>query len=159
MTYNNQGLQAIQEILCPNNITQDTKITHEIDTNLKNESTNEDQVTENNIHKTIKTTNTSSSSSITNTEFIPQIFYSLHNIMKNPNISNQLETATGVIRHKLRSSKQVLMEHNDTRILLNKSIPNWEKFIQLKEHEVAMKRNVLRNLGQKIKDMNETTES
>ncbi|KAK5778260.1 Cse2p PWA37_000496 [Arxiozyma heterogenica] len=155
MAYNNQGLQAIQEILCPNNIAQDTEIKHESDNNSITEGSDKDQFTENNTQKIIKATNISSST--TNTEFIPQIFYGLHNIMKNPNISNQLETSTGVIRHKLRSSKQILMEHDDTRILLNKSIPTWENFIQLKERELAMKRNVLKNLSQKIKDMSETT--
>ena len=156
MTYNNQGLKVIQEILCPNNITNDTDIKHENKTSLKTEDTNNNQPYGNNTQKSIETIN-SSSYSTTNTEFIPQIFYSLYNIMKDPNISNQLETSTGVIRHKLRSSKQILLEHNDTRILLNKSIPNWEEFIQLKEHELATKRNVLRQLSEKIKSIDEHT--
>lgn len=53
-------------------------------------------------------TNLSAPSTNSNGEFIPHIFYSLHQIRKDPNnLSNQLETSTGSIRHRLKLALQI----------------------------------------------------
>ncbi|CAL9728588.1 mediator of RNA polymerase II transcription subunit 9 [Monosporozyma unispora] len=162
MPLNNSGLEAIQETFCPQSIKPNNSVKSEendqmnIDGKEAPQSNETNTLPTDNAEKDISSSNTASSAS--NTEFIPHIFYSINNIMKDPNnSSNQLETATGVIRHKLRSSKQILMENDDTKILLNKSISNWEKFIQLRENELKMKRSVLQRLSVRISSLEEPT--
>lgn len=156
MSLKNETLATIQDIFSPS-LTKEEK-------SIKEETVKEEQ---NNINalpgnktETSFTSNTTSTNtpSTSNIEFIPHIFYSLHNITKDPNnSSNQLETATGVIRHKLRSSKQCLMENSDTKILLNKSVNDWEQFIQKRENELNLKKTVLQQLNERIKSINEQT--
>lgn len=162
MPLTNNGLESIRELLHPESTKSRSNIKNEENEQMKvdrKDSTQIDEIntlTANNTETNANSSNTTVSTS--NTEFIPHIFYSINNIMKDPNnSSNQLETATGVIRHKLRSSKQVLMENDDTKILLNKSIPNWNQFIQLRENELNMKRSVLQKLSEKIGTLEETT--
>ena len=89
-----------------------------------------------------------------NTEFIPHIFYTLYQIQKDPNNSNnQLENKTGVIKHRLRSCKSLIRESNSVVELLGKTPEEWEQFIANRDRELQLKKNVLLNLQSKIADV------
>ncbi|CAL9734227.1 mediator of RNA polymerase II transcription subunit 9 [Monosporozyma servazzii] len=161
MPLTNNGLETIRELLCPVSMKSTNNVGNEENEQMRDDRKDSTQTNEISTPTTNHIENsTNITVSTSSTEFIPHIFYSINNIMKDPNnSSNQLETATGVIRHKLRSSKQVLMENDDTKILLNKSVPNWKQFIQLRENELNMKRNVLQKLNDRMGTLEETTTS
>lgn len=97
----------------------------------------------------------SSSISTTNAaEFIPRLFYSLHQIRKDPNNSaNQLETATGFIKHRLKSCKSLIVNNEDCKRLLGKTTEEWHEYIKNREKELQVKRKVLNDLSAKIRDL------
>lgn len=85
------------------------------------------------------------------TEFIPNIFYTLYQIQKDPNKSNnQLEMKTGFIRHRLRTCKSLIKDNEKTFELLSKSTEEWDQFICNRENELQIKKNVLLDLRAKI---------
>lgn len=129
----NENLNRIQQILIP-------------------------QDSENDTFTIPPSSSSSKSSSITNTtsstEFIPHIFYTLYQIQKDPNNSNnQLENKTGLIRHRLRNCKNLIKENDNSIELLSKSTEEWEQFITNRENELQIKKNVLLNLRGKISDI------
>lgn len=101
---------------------------------------------------------TSSSISTTNTaEFIPHLFYSLHQIRKDPNSSaNQLETSTAFIKHRLKNCKSLIANNDDCKRLLSKTTEEWHEYIQNREKELEVKRKVLKDLKNKIATLQDT---
>ncbi|SMN21570.1 similar to Saccharomyces cerevisiae YNR010W CSE2 Subunit of the RNA polymerase II mediator complex [Maudiozyma saulgeensis] len=96
----------------------------------------------------------STQSTVATTEFIPHIFYTLYQIQKDPNRSNnQLETKTGLIRHRLRNCKTLIRESDSSLELLSKSTNEWEQFITNRENELQIKKNVLLDLRSKISEI------
>ncbi|QLQ81341.1 hypothetical protein HG537_0F01020 [Torulaspora globosa] len=84
-------------------------------------------------------------------EFIPQIFYSLHQIRKEPNnFGNQLETSTAFIKHRLKSCKALIANDENCRNLLSKTPQEWHEYMQNREKELQMKRKILEDLKSKI---------
>ena len=129
----NENLHRIQEILIP-------------------------QDSENDTFTIPPSSSSSKSSSIANTksstEFIPHIFYTLYQIQKDPNNSNnQLENKPGLIRHRLRNCKNLIKENDDSIELLSKSTEEWEQFISNRENELQIKKNVLLNVRSKISEI------
>lgn len=129
----NENLHRIQEILIP-------------------------QDSENDTFTIPPSSSSSKSSSIANTtsstEFIPHIFYTLYQIQKDPNNSNnQLENKTGLIRHRLRNCKNLIKENDDSIELLSKSTEEWDQFINNRENELQIKKNVLLNIRSKISEI------
>ncbi|OXB42438.1 hypothetical protein B1J92_I05742g [Nakaseomyces glabratus] len=101
----------------------------------------------------LEKTKDNSSSDITTppAEFIPSIFFSLHKIRKDPNnVSSQLETSTGFIRHRIKRCKALLQENEEVRNLLANSIEEWENIIADKEQQLRVKAKVLRDLDARI---------
>lgn len=90
----------------------------------------------------------------TSSEFIPHLFYSLHQLKKEPNnSSNSFETATSSIRHRLKLCKSHISESGECKALLSKSCDEWEQVIQQKQKEIEVKRQVLESLGDNIKNL------
>ncbi|QLL31055.1 hypothetical protein HG536_0A08720 [Torulaspora globosa] len=84
-------------------------------------------------------------------EFIPQIFYSLHQIRKEPNnFGNQLETSTAFIKHRLKSCKALIANDENCKNLLSKTPKEWHEYMQNREKELQMKRKMLEDLKNKI---------
>lgn len=84
-------------------------------------------------------------------EFIPQIFYSLHQIRKEPNnFGNQLETSTAFIKHRLKSCKALIANDENCKNLLSKTPQEWHEHMQNREKELQVKRKVLEDLKNKI---------
>lgn len=97
----------------------------------------------------------SSSISTTNAaEFIPHLFYSLHQIRKDPNNSaNQLETATSFIKHRLKSCRSLIANNEDCKRLLSKTTKEWHEHIKNRQKELQVKRKVLNDLSAKIRNL------
>lgn len=89
-------------------------------------------------------------------EFIPHLFYSLHQIRKHPNNSaNHLETSTGFIRHRLKSCKSLVESSEDCKKLLCRTTEEWKEYLVNREKELEVKRKVLLDLGQRISTITE----
>ena len=87
-------------------------------------------------------------------EFIPYIYYALFQILKGQNTStNQLETKTGFIRHRLRSCKDLIKGNEAIISLLCRSTDEWKTIIRNRENELQVKRNVLQHLGERIDEI------
>lgn len=147
MNLQNKVLNQIHQILLPTNPTLDkpnAEATKEEFSSAENRD-EKDYLT-NQQPKNLSTPSTSS-----NGEFIPHIFYSLHQIRKDPNnLSNQLETLTGSIRHRLKLCKSLISENEDTKDLLSKSPSEWQDIIHQREQELQIKRDVLDDLYRKL---------
>ncbi|CCD27364.1 Cse2p NDAI_0K01730 [Naumovozyma dairenensis CBS 421] len=140
MSLQNESLKKIQSILIPQSI-QSVQST---DPTISNEAS----------AGAGSNTQVLSSSSSTSSEFVPHIFYSLYQIKKDPSSStNQLETATGFIRHRLKNCKSLIENNNDCKKLLSKSAEDWESYLQNAELEIQGKRNVLDELKAKINSL------
>ncbi|CAR26957.1 hypothetical protein ZYGR_0I02270 [Zygosaccharomyces rouxii] len=83
-------------------------------------------------------------------EFVPHLFYSLYQIRKDPSNSNQLETSTGFIKHRLKNCKSLIATNEDCRNLLSKSVEEWQQDIRNKEKELEVKRKMLDDLGKRL---------
>lgn len=84
-------------------------------------------------------------------EFIPQIFYSLHQIRKEPNnFGNQLETSTAFIKHRLKRCKALIANDENCRKLLSKTPQEWHEYMQNREKELQLQRKMLEDLKNKI---------
>ncbi|CCF58686.1 hypothetical protein KAFR_0F00890 [Kazachstania africana CBS 2517] len=126
MSLSNPDLQAIRDALLPQKVDQSSKT---------------------NITGNVATQSTTG-------EFIPHIFYSLHNIMKNPNQSlNQMENATGFIKHRLKNSKSLIQNNEQLINLLSYDIDYWENYLQNKENEAQIKKNLFAKLSERINNV------
>lgn len=85
------------------------------------------------------------------TEFIPHLFYALYQVRKDPSNSNQLETSTGFIKHRLKNCKNLIATNEDCRSLLSKSVEEWQQDIRNKEKELEVKRKMLDDLGKHLR--------
>lgn len=83
-------------------------------------------------------------------EFIPHLFYSLYQIRKDPSNSNQLETSTGFIKHRLKNCKNLIATNEECRKLLSKSVEEWQQEIHNKEKELEVKHKMLDDLGKRL---------
>ncbi|CAI1693520.1 hypothetical protein SEUBUCD646_0N03240 [Saccharomyces eubayanus] len=148
MSLQNNVLKQIQQVLLPTSPNIDES---NADITKQESSSTENVDGKDHSATPQQATNLSAPSTNSNGEFIPHIFYSLHQIRKDPNnLSNQLETSTGSIRHRLKLCKSLISEHEDTKNLLSKSPSEWEDFIQQREQELQIKRNVLDDLYRKL---------
>lgn len=110
--------------------------------------------------QTASTNNSNQSTSSTSAEFIPHIFYALHQLTKDTNNSSyQLETATGFIRHRLRTCKSLITENEDCKKLLGKSTEEWNQIIVNRERELEIKKKVLQRLGERIRSLKEDSQA
>lgn len=89
-------------------------------------------------------------------EFIPHLFYSLYQIRKDPSNSNQLETSTGFIRHRLKNCKNILATDENCRHLLSKSVEEWHHDIRNREKELEVKRKMLDDLSKRLQIFNDS---
>lgn len=164
MSLNNEGLREVHAILVPpasvNSSSQTQTITEGEEKEVLENS--QDQVpqvkeTEPLLNAPSKPSN-SSVSTTSNAEFIPHLFYALHQIRKDPNNSaNHLDTATGFIRHRLKVCKSLIEKSEDCKRLLSNSTEEWHGYLRNREKELQVKRDVLRALAGKleaIKDAN-----
>ncbi|EJS41893.1 cse2p [Saccharomyces arboricola H-6] len=147
MSLQNSVLKQIQQVLLPTSSNLDEPNADVI----KQESSSMESRDENDHAATQQPTNLSAPSTNSNGEFIPHIFYSLHQIRKDPNnLSNQLETSTGSIRHRLKLCKSLIAENEDAKNLLSKSPSEWQDIIKQCEQELQIKRDVLDDLYRKL---------
>ena len=87
-----------------------------------------------------------------NSEFIPHLFFALHQIRKDPNnSSNQLETTTGSIKRRLKNCKSFIESSEECKTLLSKSTDEWSEHIAQRQLELETKKHVLNSLEEKIK--------
>ncbi|CAB4255399.1 Cse2p [Maudiozyma barnettii] len=129
----NEDLNRIQEILIPQKSEKETFTIPPGSSSSKSSSTQ---------------------STVATTEFIPHIFYTLYQIQKDPNRSNnQLETKTGLIRHRLRNCKTLIRESDSSLELLSKTTDEWEQFIMNRENELQIKKKVLVDLRGRISEI------
>lgn len=158
MSLENESLRNIYELLSPQTSEKSpNKDKNSIDlSNSKGSATSTAGTT-----STVSSTNINNLNSISNNngsssnEFIPHVFYSLYNITKDPNnSSNNLESATGFIRHRLRSSKQLIKDDTKLIELLSKSTEDWEKFLESRRVELNVKNDILQKLKLKIDEIN-----
>ncbi|CAI4036108.1 hypothetical protein SMKI_14G3270 [Saccharomyces mikatae IFO 1815] len=148
MSLQNNVLNQIHQVLLPTAPTLDKPNTDEI----KDESSSvENTDGRNHLTNQPQPNNLSAPSTNSNGEFIPHIFYSLHQIRKDPNnLSNQLETSTGSIRHRLKLCKSLISDNEDTKNLLSKTPSEWRDIIHQREQELQIKRDVLDDLYHKL---------
>lgn len=148
MNLQNNVLNQIHQILLPTTPTLDKPNT---DTIKEEFSSVESRDENDHLTNQQQPKNLSAPSTNSNGEFIPHIFYSLHQIRKDPNnLSNQLETSTGSIRHRLKLCKSLISENEDTKELLSKSPSEWQDIIHQREQELQIKRDVLDDLYRKL---------
>ncbi|QHS75910.1 Cse2p [Saccharomyces paradoxus] len=148
MNLQNNFLNQIHQILLPTAPTLDKPNT---DTIKEEFSSVENRDEKDHLTNQQQPKNLSAPSTNSNGEFIPHIFYSLHQIRKDPNnLSNQLETSTGSIRHRLKLCKSLISENEDTKELLSKSPSEWQDIIHQREQELQIKRDVLDDLYRKL---------
>ncbi|CAI4050379.1 hypothetical protein SKDZ_14G3290 [Saccharomyces kudriavzevii ZP591] len=148
MSLQNNVLNQIQQVLLPTS----PDLNEPNGDIIKEESSSVENGDEKD-HLTIQQqpSNLSAPSTNSNGEFIPHIFYSLHQIRKDPNnLSNQLETSTGSIRHRLKLCKSLISENEDAKKLLSKSPSEWQDIIHQREQELQIKRDVLDDLHRKL---------
>ncbi|KAL6942553.1 hypothetical protein ACO0QE_003732 [Hanseniaspora vineae] len=148
-------------------------------TDMKKETTNDntEAVTKDNEVKEEETKETTQhkgleyiAAQLTTTEFIPQIFQSLHTLkMKDTiNSSNNLEKQTANIKHKIKLCKNYILteesqtvEDNDEKItkdvlirkLLLKTPQQWAQDIEEKHQLLATQQLSIDSLKKKIKDV------
>ncbi|CCE64418.1 hypothetical protein TPHA_0H02140 [Tetrapisispora phaffii CBS 4417] len=92
-----------------------------------------------------------SNTNIANTEFIPYLFYCLHQIRKDQsNSANKFELQVGFIKHRLRSCKTFIETDQVFKDLMSKSIEDWNEEIQNRECELQRKKEVINNLRSTI---------
>lgn len=95
-----------------------------------------------------------SSSTSTVSEFIPHLYYSLHQLRKgSSNSVTKLEASTGFIRHRLKTCKNLVSRNEDTIKLLSHSPEEWERHLEFREQELQVKTNLLRDLRKRIREM------
>ncbi|SCU83061.1 LAMI_0C01860g1_1 [Lachancea mirantina] len=84
-------------------------------------------------------------------EFIPQLYYSLYQLKKDPNsTSNSLKTATSSIRHRLKQCKAYIEQNGECQELLGRSCSEWEKTLAQRERELEVKRQLLKDLQERV---------
>lgn len=84
-------------------------------------------------------------------EFIPHLFYSIYQITKDPNNSeNQLETNTTVIKNKIKLCKKYIENDNNAKSLLSKTIEDWEYEIFQKNKQINKMDNLISDLNNQI---------
>ncbi|EDO19486.1 hypothetical protein Kpol_1018p14 [Vanderwaltozyma polyspora DSM 70294] len=149
MVLENECLRKIQETLAPVSKSQ-AQEQIQVKDELQPQGLSPPQsITRSSSMATTNTAITTNSS-----EFIPHIFYSMYQIKKDPNnSSNQLETSTGFIKHRLKSCKTLIESDEDCRKLLSKSTDEWDDYIKQRELEIEGKRNVLKSLNNKIGEL------
>lgn len=159
MSLQNKGLREVQAILLPS---MGVPLPPETDDTLI-DTDEQGQATEQNQTGTQLATDTAnesrpSTSTLTNTaEFIPQLFYSLHQIRKDPNNSaKQLETSTAFIKHRLKSCKALIANNEDCKRLLSKTPEEWHQYIQNREEELQLKRQLPKDFKDKVKTLQES---
>ncbi|AMD21446.1 HER167Wp [Eremothecium sinecaudum] len=87
-------------------------------------------------------------------EFIPQIFYALHQLKEDPNNSaNNLETATSSIRHRLKQCKGYLTEDPSCIELLSTTCEQGPEIVRQRQQELTAKRGVQQRLAERIKEL------
>lgn len=90
-------------------------------------------------------------------EFIPQLYYSLYQLKKEPNNSSiSLENTTSSIRHRLKQCKSYIEESEECRTLLGQTCTEWEHAIEQRERELEVKKQVLTTLSEQIKQLKGT---
>lgn len=163
MSLQNEGLREVQAILLPSmgvplppepeNIHTLPKEDKSPDQPEVQDQTTQQQPQDDAAHDS----RPNSTSSLNNTaEFIPQLFFSLHQIRRDPNnYAKQLETSTAFIRHRLKSCKALIANNDGVRRLLSKTPEEWHKYIQNREEELQLKRKLLQDLKDKVKTLQE----
>ncbi|SCU78217.1 LANO_0A02432g1_1 [Lachancea nothofagi CBS 11611] len=87
-------------------------------------------------------------------EFIPQLYYALHQLKKDPNSStNSLDAATLSIRHRLKQCKAHLAENDECRELLSQTPAEWDKTLTQRQNHLDSKREVFRALEQQVQQL------
>ncbi|SCV03927.1 LAME_0H14356g1_1 [Lachancea meyersii CBS 8951] len=96
----------------------------------------------------------SQQSSSPSVEFIPQLYYALHLVKKDPNSStNSLGSATSSIRHRLKQCKAHLAQNDECRELLSKTPAEWEATLEQRQKDLDAKRELCRLLGLQIQQL------
>ncbi|KAL3230566.1 Mediator of RNA polymerase II transcription subunit 9 [Nakaseomyces bracarensis] len=163
----NEGLREIHTLLVPSKeLPTVSKIEAEAETEIQQPKT--ESTTANTIATTTTKVEEQKESSVTShdndittppAEFIPSIFFSLHKIRKDPNnVSNQLETSTGFIRHRIKRCKTLISENEEVRSLLSHSTESWNTIIADREQELRVKGKVLQDLDSRISNILKTEE-
>lgn len=136
-TLTNDGLREIHTLLVPSKELPTAK------------QENEDNIKESSVSSHSEADITTSPA-----EFIPSIFFSLHKIRKDPNnVTNQLETSTGFIRHRIKRCKTLISENEEVRSLLSHSTDTWNTIIADREQELRVKDKVLQDLDSQIENI------
>lgn len=92
-------------------------------------------------------------------EFIPQLYYALHQVKTDPSSSsNTLETATSSIRHRLKQCKAHIAENAECRTLLSQTPAEWETTLAQRQEDLDQKRMVLVRLDQQVRALQKPTE-
>lgn len=87
-------------------------------------------------------------------EFIPQLFYALYQLKKEPNNgSNSLEMYTSSIRHRLKSCKAILENNPECINLLRISCDDWPNLLQKRQKELEMRESVLNRLNDRVNNL------
>ncbi|AET37870.1 Cse2p Ecym_2117 [Eremothecium cymbalariae DBVPG len=87
-------------------------------------------------------------------EFIPQIFYALHQFKEDSKSGgNSLETATSSIRHRIKLCKSYLREDPHCIELLSRPYEDWPQVVEQKQQEIETKKLVHKQLGERIRAM------
>ncbi|CEP61155.1 Cse2p LALA0_S02e07954g [Lachancea lanzarotensis] len=84
-------------------------------------------------------------------EFIPQLYYAIHQLKKDPNSSTaSLETATSSIRHRLKQCKAHLAQNNECRELLSSTPAEWDVKLAQRQKDLDAKRELCRQLALQV---------
>ncbi|CCC67025.1 hypothetical protein NCAS_0A04670 [Naumovozyma castellii] len=144
MSLQNEYLRTIKNTLLPQ---------QQHDTTQQSQSLNQTTVPVSPASNTVLSSTSSSSP-----EFIPHLYYSLYQIRKDPNnATNQLETSTGFIRHRLKTCKSLIEDNADCKKLLAKSTDDWNVYLKQQEAELEVKKKVLHDLSERIKLLTSTS--
>lgn len=160
MSLQNEGLREVQAILLPSMgiplpPDPETGENRAPETDEQDQAKSQDHSEQETAGDAATSGRPPSTSTLNNTaEFIPQLFYSLHQIRKDPNNSaKQLETSTAFIKHRLKSCKALIASNEDCKRLLSKTPEEWHEYMQNREEELQLKRQLLQDLRNKLETL------
>ncbi|AAS53192.1 AFL182Cp [Eremothecium gossypii ATCC 10895] len=87
------------------------------------------------------------------TEFIPHIFYALHQLKNDNGHTNTFETATSNIRHRLKLCKAAIAGDAHAVEMLSRPCDEWPAVVCQKEQEIEAKKRVHRQLRQRVEEI------
>ncbi|SCU91810.1 LAFA_0F05996g1_1 [Lachancea sp. 'fantastica'] len=87
-------------------------------------------------------------------EFIPHLYYAIHQVKKDPNSSTaSLEAATSSIRHRLKQCKAHLAQNHECRELLSSTPAEWNVTLAQREKDLEAKQELCKQLALQVKQL------